>query len=128
MEPNFDFELYGKKRFSSLLKDVVSNSEQKRAQIDLLIQELRSMIKSPNDAIVVVPLIKDYLDVGVKNDEQLVKLAAIVQRILNSQNKDESDGGGFTLSEEEKKALMSEAEIITKEMNKPIEFTTQPNE
>lgn len=113
-----DFEIYKNKKFSGLLKDVVINSEQKRSQIDILISELRQMIKSPNDAIVIVPMIKEYLDVGVKNDEQLIKLAAIVQRLASSQA--DSQNSGFGLSEEERKSLMIQAEEITKEMNKPI--------
>lgn len=114
-----DFEIYKNKKFSGLLKDVVVNSEQKRAQIDILISELRQMIKTPNDAIVIVPMIKEYLDVGVKNDEQLVKLASIVQR-LASANSNNENGIGFGLSEEEKKSLLAEAEKITKEMNTSI--------
>jgi hypothetical protein len=116
-----DFEIYKSKKFSGLLKDVVVNSEQKRAQIDILISELRQMIKTPQDAIVIVPMIKDYLDVGVKNDEQLVKLAAIVQR-LASANANPENGGGFGITEEERKALFAEAEKITTEMNKPIDI------
>jgi hypothetical protein len=119
-----DFEIYKSKKFSGLLKDVVVNSEQKRAQIDILISELRSMIKTPNDAIVIVPMIKEYLDVGVKNDEQLVKLAAIVQRLSSAQTNTENNGG-FGLSEEERKSLMVEAEKTITEMNKTIEI--KPN-
>ena len=109
------------KKYSNLLKDVVINSEQKRDQIDILVSDLRSMIKTPNDAIVIVPLIKDYLDVGVRNDEQLVKLAAIVQRLVSNQNKGEEDGVGG-LSEEERQQLMEEAQKITEQMNNPIEI------
>ena len=116
-----DFEIYKSKKFSGLLKDVVVNSEQKRAQIDILISELRSMIKTPQDAIVIVPMIKEYLDVGVKNDEQLVKLAAIVQR-LAAANANPENGGSFGITEEERKALYAEAEKITKEMNTPIDI------
>ena len=82
------------------------------------------MIKTPNDAIVIVPMIKEYLDVGVKNDEQLVKLAAIVQRLSSAQTNTENNGG-FGLSEEERKSLMVEAEKTITEMNKPIEI--KPN-
>ena len=121
MGMEFDFEIYKGKKFSGLLKDVVSNSEQKRAQIDILIGELRPMIRTPNDAMIIVPMIKEYLDVGVKNDEQLVKLAAIVQRILNSQNSAD-DNLSMGLSDDERKALMAEAEAITKEMNKPLDI------
>jgi hypothetical protein len=116
-----DFEIYKNKKFSGLLKDVVVNSEQKRGQIDVLISELRTMIKTPQDAIVIVPMIKDYLDVGVKNDEQLIKLAAIVQRLQAAQSTGEGNGG-FGLTEDERKSLMAEAEKITEEMNKPIDI------
>ena len=115
---DLDFELYKGKKYSSVLKDIVVHSDEKRNQIDILVSDLRSMIKTSNDALVIVPLIKDYLDVGVRNDEQLIKLAAIVQRILGSENQNAEGGsGGFSLSEDEKKQLLLEADKITKEMN-----------
>lgn len=122
---DLDFELYKGKKYSSLLKDVVINSEQKKDQIDILVSDLRSMIKTANDAIVVVPLIKDYLDVSVRNDEQLVKLAAVVQRLISSQNQGEDGNMGMLLSEDERKQLMGEVEKITKEINTPIEINTK---
>ena len=114
---DLDFELYKGKKYSSLLKDVVVNSEQKKDQIDILVSDLRSMIKTANDAIVVVPLIKDYLDVSVRNDEQLVKLAAVVQRIISSQSQGDDGNMGMLLSEDERKQLMGEVDKITKEIN-----------
>jgi hypothetical protein len=122
---DLDFELYKGKKYSSLLKDVVVNSEQKKDQIDILVSDLRSMIKTANDAIVVVPLIKDYLDVSVRNDEQLVKLAAVVQRIISSQSQGEDGNMGMLLSEDERKQLMGEVEKITKEINTPIEINVK---
>jgi hypothetical protein len=115
-----EFELYKNKKFSSLLKDVVVNSEQKRAQIDIFVSDLRQMIKTPQDAITIVPLIREYLDVGVKNDEQLVKLAAIVQRLIAATNSAEATTGFGGITDEERKSLMAEAEKITKEMNTPL--------
>ena len=122
---DLDFELYKGKKYSSLLKDVVINSEQKKDQIDILVSDLRSMIKTANDAIVVVPLIKDYLDVSVRNDEQLVKLAAVVQRLISSQSQGEDGNMGMLLSEDERKQLMGEVEKITKEINTPIEINAK---
>lgn len=87
----FDALVFGKKSFSELLKDIYSNSKQKEKQITLLIEELRPLVKTIGDATVIVPLIKDYIDVGVKNDEILVKMAGIVQRALQS-------GGGDSTS------------------------------
>ena len=120
---DLDFELYKGKKYSAVLKDIVINSDDKRNQIDILISDLRSMIKTANDAIVIVPLIKDYLDVGVRNDEQLIKLAAIVQRLISSNAQPGENQSGFALSDEERKQLMEEAEKITKELHTPIEFT-----
>lgn len=116
---DFEFEIYKGKRFSSLLKDIVLNSEDRNDTIQKLIEDLRIMVKTPNDAIIIIPLIKEYLDVTVKNDEQLVKLAAIVQRLAsNSAGKDGE--GSFGLSEEERKQLMEEANAIAKEVIKPV--------
>lgn len=99
-----EFEIFSNKKFSDLLKDIYDNSKKKDRQINLLISELKPLVKSTNDAAMVVPLIKEYLEVGVKNDEHLVKLAAIVQRMAsNSASSVESD---YMITEEEKKQLL----------------------
>ena len=67
------------------------------------------MISNVGDATVIVPMIKDYLEVSVKNDDALVKLAAVVQRLVTASTKDD-DGNEFGLSEEERKRLLEEAE------------------
>jgi len=116
---DFEFEIYKGKKFSSLLKDIVVNSEDRNDTIQKLIDDLRIMVKTPNDAIIIIPLIKEYLDVTVKNDEQLVKLAAIVQRLASNSVGKEGEGS-FGLSEEERKQLMEEANTIAKEVTKPL--------
>jgi hypothetical protein len=99
-----EFEIFSNKKFSDLLKDIYDNSRKKDRQINLLISELKPLVKSTNDAAMVVPLIKEYLEVGVKNDEHLVKLAAIVQRMAS--NNTSSADSDFIISEEEKKQLL----------------------
>ena len=106
-----DFEIYKGKTFGNLCKDIVKNSENKKDQIDILISELRTLIKTVNDAVIIVPLIKDYYDVGVRNDEQLVKLAAVVQRLV-SKGEQTGEGGNLILSEDEKKQLLDEVKNI----------------
>ena len=116
-----EFELFNGTNFSDLMRDVYHNSKKKSRQIDLLIKELQPMIKNVGDATVIVPLIKDYLEVSVKNDDALVKLAAVVQRLVSANSKDD-DGNEFGLSEEERKRLLEEAEEEIKnikETNKP---------
>ena len=109
-----DFELYKGKSFASLCKDIVKNSEEKKQQIDVLITDLREMIKTINDAVMVVPLLKEYFDVGIRNDEQLIKLAAIVQRIMSGKGGNEAEAGNMMLTDEERKQIMATIEEVAK--------------
>jgi len=118
MEPA-EFELYKGKSFASLCKDIVNNSEEKKTQLDILITDLRDMIKTVNDAVTIVPLLKDYFDAGIRNDEQLIKLAAIIQRLMADKTNGESDSNGGILTDEEKKQLMSAIEETAKIIQKP---------
>ena len=110
---DLNFEIYKGKNFSGLCKDIVKNSENKKDQIDILISELRTLIKTVNDAVIIVPLIKDYYEVGIKNDDQLVKLAAVVQRLV-AKGEASGEGPAMVLSEDERKQLMEEVITISK--------------
>jgi len=103
-----EFELFKGTSFSDLMKDIYHNSKKKDRQINTLIQELQPLIKNIGDATVIVPLIKEYLDVSVKNDEHLVKLAAVVQRLVGSAKP--NGGDEFGMSEEEKAKLLQIAQ------------------
>ena len=75
---NSEFELFKGTSFSDLMRDIYHNSKKKSRQIDGLIKELQPLIKNTGDATVIVPMIKDYLEVSVKNDDALVKLSAVL--------------------------------------------------
>lgn len=113
-----DIEIYKGKSFSDLCKDIVKNSEEKKNQIDILITDLRDMIKTINDATMIVPLLKEYFDVGVRNDEQLIKLAAIIQRLMVNKGGGE-EGGAMMLTEDERKQLMTTIEETAKAIKQP---------
>lgn len=104
----FDTEIFGSKKFSDLLKDIYDNQKKKDRQINLLIADLKPLITGINDAAILVPVIKDYMEVSVKNDEHLVKLAAVVQRMVSNKNE---EGNSF-LTDEEKDALLKEIKSI----------------
>lgn len=109
----FDIEIFKGKKFSDLMKDIYSNSSKKDRQINMLIGELKPLIKNVGDATIIVPLIKDYLEIGVKNDEHLVKLAAVVQRLVSTSARVQTEtGSSWILSEEEKKQLLAELDSI----------------
>jgi hypothetical protein len=111
MGMDMDFELYKGKSFKDLCKDIYSNQENRKEQIEVFIDDLRPLIKNVNDAMIVVPLIKGYLDTANTNDDHLVRLAAIIQKIMAAHAQTE-DGSSLGLTEEEKKSLMSEIEAI----------------
>ena len=96
-------EIFNGKTFSGLLEDIYVTSKKKEQQINALIRELKPMIKNIGDATIVVPLIKEYMEVSVKNDEHLVKMAAVVQRAM-SRTTESSDG--ILLTKEEKQQLL----------------------
>jgi len=104
-----NFEIFKGTSFSDLMKDIYHNSKKKERQINTLIQELQPMIKNVGDATVIVPLIKEYLDVAVKNDDALVKLASVVQRLVQSESKATGETE-FGLSDDERKQLLEVAE------------------
>jgi len=111
---SLDSVIFGKKKFSDILSEIYDNQKRKEKQISGLIAELKPLINDIGDATLIVPLIKEYLEIGVKNDEQLIKMSTIVQRALNSSSGEESLG----ITEEEKQELLKELDKITLEANK----------
>ena len=79
---SLDAVIFKKKKFSDILEEIYENQKKKESQISALIGELKPLINDIGDATLVVPLIKEYMEIGVKNDEQLIKMATIVQRAL----------------------------------------------
>ena len=108
--------IFDDKSFSDLLKEIHKNQSKKSKQLASLIAELRPLITSLGDATVVVPLIKEYMEISVKNDDQLIKMAAIVQRLSTGIS---NTGDGGLLTEEEMEQLQNVAEEISKTVEKP---------
>lgn len=123
-----DYEIYKGKTFGQLCKDIVANSEEKKTQLDIVITDLRGMIKTLADAVTIVPLLKDYFEVGVRNDEQLIKLAAIVQRLIAGKLGPNGEGGDVLLTEEEKKQLMTVVEETARSVTQPPATPTKGNQ
>ena len=108
-----DSIIFGKKKFSDILSEIYDNQKRKEKQITGLISELKPLINDIGDATLIVPLIKEYIEIGVKNDEQLIKMSTIIQRTLNSSSGEESLG----ITEEEKQQLLTELEKLNPESN-----------
>ena len=111
-----DFKIFKDKNFSDLSKEIYENSKLKKTQIDLLIQEVHSYIQGIEDIAIVGPVLKELFDVAVKNDDNLLKLATVIQRIMSKHQIDDSDVG--LLSDEEKEELMNSLEDAASELQK----------
>jgi hypothetical protein len=102
---NLDKNIWGKKKFSDILEEIYNNQKKKETQISALIGELKPLINDIGDATLIVPLIKEYMELGIRNDEQLIKMATIIQRAVNSESQDD---GNFGMTEDEKSQLLAE--------------------
>lgn len=112
-----DTLLFDDKSFSDLLRDVYTNTKKKENQINGLIDQLKPLIKNMTDASLMVPLIKEYLEISVKNDDNLVRLTGIIQRLLVVNSKvASSDELGLT--EAERKQLLEEAQTLLDDSKK----------
>ena len=115
---DFEQKIFGNKTFSDILKNIYDNSKEKEKQLKDLISGLKPLISDTQSALMVVPLIKEYLDVSVKNDDSLIKMAGIVQRAIANSKSGNEDG---FLSEAELDQIRGEVQKIGDEVNKPIE-------
>lgn len=112
---SLDKEIFEGKTLSNLFNEIYDNSKETKSQIKALISELKPLIENIGDATLIVPMIKEYMEIGVKNDEHLIKLATVVQRIEAIQAKGES--GEFDFSDlqdllEEQEALEQKIEKV----------------
>lgn len=112
-----DFKIFGDKNFSDLSQEIYENSKLKKTQIELLVQEVHGYIQGIEDIAIVGPILKELLDVGVKNDDNLLKLATVIQRIMSKhQVVDDSDVS--LLSDDEKEELMNSLEDAAASLQK----------
>ena len=110
-----DFEIFEGKTLSDVFKDIYDNSKRNKEQLEVLMKEVVQFIKDGDTAVQIIPMLKEYLEINVKNDEQLVKLATIVQRLAQASAGSDSDSE-FGLSEKEKEQLMQNIENTVNEL------------
>ncbi len=110
-----DFEIFEGKTLSDVFKDIYDNSKRNKEQLEVLMKEVVQFIKDGDTAVQIIPMLKEYLEINVKNDEQLVKLATIVQRLANASKQGDSEGE-FGLTDAEKEQLMSSIEETVNEL------------
>lgn len=111
-----DYEIFEGKTLSDVFKDIYDNSKTNKQQLEVLMKEVVGFIKDGDTAVQIIPMLKEYLEINVKNDEQLVKLATVVQRIMAAEKRVSDSGDEFGLSEAEKEQLMNAIESDVQEL------------
>jgi hypothetical protein len=120
---SLDFELFPGKNLSGLFEDIYNNQLNKKKYISEVIHEMRKLIIKADDVEIVGPIIKDLIDTSVKNDDLLVKLATVAQRIMVSVHRNEGDTGYLT--EQERKQLLADIDTIQSEVDKLDSFGSE---
>jgi len=111
-----DYEIFEGKTLSDVFKDIYDNSKTNKQQLEVLMKEVVGFIKDGDTAVQIIPMLKEYLEINVKNDEQLVKLATVVQRIIAAEKRVSDSGDEFGLSDAEKEQLMNAIESDVQEL------------
>lgn len=111
---SLDKEIFDGKTLSDLFSEIYKNTDTKRQQINTFVSKLVMLIRTPEDAAVIGPIIKDFIEVNVKNDEHLVRVAQIAQRIVGVMSSGETIDG--LLTEEEKQNLLKDIKLEVEEM------------
>ena len=111
-----DYEIFEGKTLSDVFKDIYDNSKTNKTQLEVLMKEVVGFIKDGDTAVQIIPMLKEYLEINVKNDEQLVKLATIVQRITAAEKRISDSGDEFGLTDAEKEQLMNAIESDVQEL------------
>ena len=118
-----DYEIFEGKSLSDLFKDIYENTTRNKTQLEVLMKEVTGFIKDGDTAVQIIPMLKEYLEINVKNDEQLVKLAGIVQRIIANENKGGSEAE-FGLSDKEKEQLLKSIDDVVVDLQSKTDEIT----
>jgi len=109
---SLDKEIFKGKTLSDLFGEIYDNSKETKGQVKGLIGELKPLIENIGDATLIVPMIKEYMEIGVKNDDALIKLATIIQRIESAADKGDANDFNF----DDLQDLLLESENLEKEV------------
>jgi len=119
---NFDdITLFGNTSLSDIFKQIHRNNKDTDKQINDLIDTLKPLASSnAGSAVMLMPTVKDLIDVNVKNNEQLIKMAGIAQRAATA-NANSSQEALFDATELQQ--LIDEQRVIQIDGQKLLEKT-----
>jgi hypothetical protein len=120
---NFDdINVFGNTSLSDLFKQIHKNNKDIDKKIEDFIETMKPMATANvGNATNLMPVVKDLIDVNVKNNEQLVKMAGIAQRAATSSN----NNGEELINMDEIHALLEEQKQVEDNSKKLLQQATQ---
>ena len=118
---NFDdVTLFGNTSLSDIFKQIHRNNKDTDKQINELIDALKPLASSnAGSSVMLMPTVKDLIDVNVRNNDQLIKMAGIAQRASINNN----NGVEAFFNPDEIQLLLDEQRAVQLEGNKLLEQT-----
>jgi hypothetical protein len=118
---NFDdVTVFDGMSLSDLFKKIHKNNKDIDKQIGDFIDTIKPMATAnAGSATMLMPTVKDLIDVNVKNNEQLIKMAAIAQRAANIN----ANSGTDLIDMSEIEALLAEQKSVQEQGQKLLEQT-----
>ena len=113
-----DVTVFDGMSLSDLFKKIHKNNKDIDKQIGEFIETMKPMATSnAGSAVMLMPTVKDLIDVNVKNNEQLIKMAAIAQRAATVN----SNSGTDLINMDEINALLEEQKAVQEEGQKLLQ-------
>jgi len=120
-----DVTVFDGMSLSDLFKKIHKNNKDIDKQIGEFIETMKPMATSnAGSAVMLMPTVKDLIDVNVKNNEQLIKMASIAQRAATVN----ASSGQDLIDMDEINALLEEQKSIQDEGKKLLEQASQPQQ
>ena len=119
---NFDdVQVFDGMSLSDLFKKIHKNNKDIDKQIGEFIETMKPMATSnAGSAVMLMPTVKDLIDVNVKNNEQLIKMAGIAQRAATATATNNADS---FFNPDEIQQLLEEQRAVQIEGQKLLEQT-----
>lgn len=109
-------ELFKGKTYEALLSDIYTSQSKTDRVLDSTIQQLKSLISNNaplRDIALILPMIKDFVSLSVKNQDSLVKMASIVEKIVNDHRINLNNQRALSLKESNNNQFKSEKSRVT---------------
>lgn len=108
---DYDKKIFNGKSVADLMEEAYKDKQEKHKQLKGMISMLKDLIQDGGDAVMMVPLIKEIIDLSIKNDDVLIRLLSIIQKIESSSARSLDNNDGL-LSEKDKQLLFESLDKI----------------